>query len=886
MSTVKVGLEITARKHGSVVSAFGSTQKTVEVLGQTIDKAGKKQAQFGRVIDRSMNRGRAVGEMVKKYYALDTAIGKATRSQIQLNKAMASKEAGIANRRQLRGEMFDTAGHAAVFGAPIIGAVKTYMRQEDAATELKMTMMRADGTYGQFNQVLKQAVDLGKDLPGTTENFIRLGTALKEQGVSDNRIVGGGLRTSANLNVVMGMDEYEGGTFFAKMLESHGLDDKDFDKAADLTQRAKFAFGLKKDDMLNSMSYYGANTNLMGLTGVENYEKLLAIQGIGAQNAIESSKFGTSFRGLLDRFASGPKMIEMATKGMKGEVKDILDKSGVKFDFFDEKRNFKGIDHMVKEMEKLNIIKEKFGGEGVSLVSNALFGQENGDLAKLISQVGVEGYQKNLQLMREQADLNMRIAERTSTLSSALEQLGGVAENTFGVFGGVFKDDIRAFANTAQDFIENTLEPWLQKNKGLVLGTVKFVGSLFALKLGFLGIKYAASMVAAPFKTLWVGFARMNALINTFNLWRLTGGLANVSKGFSVATKGAIAFTKAIVFGDIITGFSMAGKAALGFGKALLLSPVTWIVAAIAVGALLIYKYWKPISAFLGGVFEGIGEYFKPLSPMFESLSEKLRPVINFFKELFSAEQVAEGGARSFGYNVGAVIGAILSDVVTVGAMIIDGWRMIFDVLFNTVGSVWDEIQNAFNGGLSGISALIINWSPIGLFYSAFAAVLSWFGIELPAKFTGFGSMIMNGLLNGIKAGATSVLTYITNIGNQIKTAFAGIMGIKSPSRVFMGYGVNMIEGLNIGLARQAPKAENQIKSLSDRLGINPDSDVGFSVNGGSSGGGNYTINFQPTINAPGGDPARIQEALKLAQREFEQMMKQYLFDQGRRSFS
>ena len=59
---------------------------------------------------------------------------------------------------------------------------------------------------------------------------------------------------------------------------------------------------------------------------------------------------------------------------------------------------------------------------------------------------------------------------------------------------------------------------------------------------------------------------------------------------------------------------------------------------------------------------------------------------------------------------------------------------------------IWGSVKTAFNGGITGVSALIINWSPIGLFYAAFAKVLSWFGVDLPSQFTSFGAMILTGL--------------------------------------------------------------------------------------------------------------------------------------------
>ncbi|QGR75588.1 phage tail tape measure protein [Acinetobacter lwoffii] len=114
---------------------------------------------------------------------------------------------------------------------------------------------------------------------------------------------------------------------------------------------------------------------------------------------------------------------------------------------------------------------------------------------------------------------------------------------------------------------------------------------------------------------------------------------------------------------------------------------------------------------------------------------------------------------------------------------------------------IWSTIKTAFNGGIKGISALIINWSPIGLFYSAFAKVLSWFGIDLPAKFTGFGAMILEGLKNGILSKVNAVKDAITGAVSGVIDKAKGILGIHSPSRVFMGIGGYTMQGMANGIA-------------------------------------------------------------------------------------
>ncbi|HGX5929027.1 TPA: phage tail tape measure protein, partial [Escherichia coli] len=63
----------------------------------------------------------------------------------------------------------------------------------------------------------------------------------------------------------------------------------------------------------------------------------------------------------------------------------------------------------------------------------------------------------------------------------------------------------------------------------------------------------------------------------------------------------------------------------------------------------------------------------------------------------------------------------------------------------------WEEVKTAFNGGVLGVSKLILNWSPLGLFYKAFAGVMKWFNIDLPGQFTEFGGHLIDGLVNGIK---------------------------------------------------------------------------------------------------------------------------------------
>lgn len=130
---------------------------------------------------------------------------------------------------------------------------------------------------------------------------------------------------------------------------------------------------------------------------------------------------------------------------------------------------------------------------------------------------------------------------------------------------------------------------------------------------------------------------------------------------------------------------------------------------------------------------------------------------------------------------------------------------------------IWSTIKTAFNGGIKGVSALIINWSPIGLFYMAFAKVMSWFGIELPSKFTGFGGMIIDGLIKGIKTGFEKLKGLWATINSYMPSFMQRSMDIHSPSRVMAGLGGHIMGGLRLGLQQGFPELKTK---FADVLGI------------------------------------------------------------------
>jgi hypothetical protein len=205
-------------------------------------------------------------------------------------------------------------------------------------------------------------------------------------------------------------------------------------------------------------------------------------------------------------------------------------------------------------------------------------------------------------------------------------------------------------------------------------------------------------------------------------------------------------------------------------------------------------------------------------------------------------------------------------------------------------GGLWDQVRTAFSGGIGAIAALIVNWSPLGLFYQAFAGVMSYFGIEMPAQFTTFGGNLISGLVNGITNGLGAVKTAITTVADTTVGWFKEKLGIHSPSRVFGELGGFISQGAAIGIEGEQGKVAKAAIALATvaaaSFGIPTmaapsigmptmapvpidarQSILGQGMPGAGAGAGmaaagagsTYTITINP---APGMDPAAIARAV------------------------
>lgn len=159
-------------------------------------------------------------------------------------------------------------------------------------------------------------------------------------------------------------------------------------------------------------------------------------------------------------------------------------------------------------------------------------------------------------------------------------------------------------------------------------------------------------------------------------------------------------------------------------------------------------------------------------------------------------------------------IGLALTAIAGAAYLIYQNW----DAVKSYFSATWQEITAGFNAGVGGVLTVLANFSPLGLVYQAFAGVLQYLGVDMPKRFTEFGSMIIDGLINGLRAGLGLLRDTLVGISDSTVGWFKERLGIHSPSKVFAELGGFTMAGLSQGLEAGMSGPLSMMTSLTQQL--------------------------------------------------------------------
>lgn len=858
---VLVGLKIGAAISSTLSAAFGSARSTVQQLGRATDSLTARQRQLGTELSAALARGgTGIERMRRQYDQVGRTIDQLRLKQERLTASIARGETLKAQRADLRGEFKETAGTALAFGAPIVQALRTGISFQDEVRDIRITAGFDAAEEAELAKMIR-GVALDKNQAQSDVN-LGVGT-LVAGGLDDLKALKEYTPVMAEVATATraGMEDLANTTI---ALRDHlKITATDYKATMNMLVAGGKAGQFELPDMAKHLPGLASQYGNMGQTGKGAVAELTAALQVTRMGAGNSDEAANNLRNLLSKLTSPDTIKSFKDAGI--DLKDSM-----------EQQASKGMTPLKSMLATISTYLGSAGPSAAKKYRSALEIKDDQEREMALQRLD-EAYKLG-ELFRDQQVMAAlrpllanrdKLAEIESGSQNAADQ--DVVGADFALRMDTAGSSVKAFRiglselsislsdallPAVNDLLKDIIpvvhrfSEWTGENPKLVKGIVGLVGGLLAGKLAFIGLKYGINLVLSPITSVATTLTSLSARWTMLRAMWQAGRFAPFVIGLSRVGAGLLSVLR--FSGLFLRGVGMAfGAPVMLAGRGLL-----------------------TLAGILGG-----------------SLVTGLRLAGHAVLWLGRALML-----NPIGLAITAIAGAAY--------LIYRYWEPIKGFF----SGLWNELKSDAGNGITGILSIVANFSPLGLFYRGFAGVMNYFGVEMPARFSEFGGMLIQGLVSGIRRAAGAVKDVILSIGGSIKEWFAGTLGIHSPSRVFIGYGQNIGEGAALGIAGSRGLVRDAAMGLAGasdvRLsapslapvagsgrGMAPPNMAAVSAASALAGAaaGDVTFNYNPVIHLPGGGPeagAQLQAGLRMSFAEFERHMREFMRQEQRLSFS
>ena len=487
--------------------------------------------------------------------------------------------------------------------------------------------------------IRKQARDIGATTAFSPGDVARTQTTLARSGYDAGAVLAA-TGSTVNLSLAADVDIAEAADIITNMQSAFNLSTTEIERVADVMTKGFTSSNTGLVELGEAMKYVAPIAEAAGAS----IEDTTAMLGILADNGIKGSMAGTGASAMFNRL-----------QAPMGKAVDAIKELGVKTR--DSKGNMLPVEKILKDIH-------------TSFAKNKLGTAEQGEYLKVI--FGEEAMKGAIKLVAAAGD---------GSLASKREQIAG-SKGTTERIAKIQTDNLDGDLKNLQSAWEDLqIEVFEKEDSALRRLTVSATDLLG---------KVAAWAKANPelTKTLF------NVVTGALALVGVLGGIGLIAWPVIAGINGIIAAA-----GLLSVVFSTAGTAIVAAVGAISL-PVLAVAGAIVAGVLLIRKYWEPLGAFFSGVVEGlktafapVAEMFAPLAPIFDAISEKIRVVWQWFKDLLAPVKATQETLDRC-KNVGVAFGQALASALTAPLDIFNSLSGKVGWLLEKLGVIKKESSN------------------------------------------------------------------------------------------------------------------------------------------------------------------------------------------------
>lgn len=688
---------------------MSTTKNVLKSIGEEIANVDRRQRTMRESMAVFGKMGKDVSALRTQYYALGRAADTLRASQSRLADVQSRIDANSARRSVIGGELRGAATTFGVVAASAMLPVRSAVAFENAMLGVAKQVEGARDASGNltpiYSAIRKEIFGMAREVPVVTTELAGMAAAGARMGVARTELMGF-VRTSA-----MMADAFE--------MPSAQLAD-DMGKIAGLFHIPIPRIG----ELADAINYLDDNTRSTGGGIIDVMRRIGGMAATIKMPAREAAALGSTFLSLgssaeVAGTASNAVMRILGAATVQSKrVREGLSSIGFNPADVQSSMSKDSTGTILRLLDKLNTL----SSEQRMVAATSIFGAEYGDdIAKLST--GTAEYRKQLELVRsEQANGSMsrEFNARLKTTGAQWQIAKNRAFELGTVIGQTLLPSVNSLMGAVGPMVTQFAE-FAQRNPGMVKSVIATTLALTGARVAILGVGYAVTAIKGPVLSVMGYVAR----------WRAAGALASMGRFGPVAMRAVGAIR--VVGGAI---------AAIGGG------PIAIAVAAITAGALVVRKYWQPIKAFMGGVWDGfrtevqpaiasVMSAVQPLRPAWESISgaigdawgsvvKFLEPVIMSKSELSAIAVVGKlvGSTLANSFTVGIkVIAGVIRHTVWLGTKIVE----VGSVIVSAFTSAWGKVESVVGASTARIMRLI---SPM---VGAVGTVAGMLGFSMPA---------------------------------------------------------------------------------------------------------------------------------------------------------
>lgn len=562
--------------------------------------------------------------------------------------------------------------------------------------------------------------------------------------------------------------------------------------------------------------------------GVEAFQKLAYA---GRMSGVETEKLSAS----LVKF---DRMVAEATGGNKTYMQTFED-LGIKIK--DSAGNLRQPNEIFEDVA--DIFHNTEDGIGKTALAVELFGKSGADLIPMLNdgKAGLKAFYAEAE--RLGLALSNEMIAKGDAFSDQLENIGEQVKGVKLQLGAALIPALSAATEKISKVIDK-ITKWVQENPELAatIGNIAMTTGKWIAILGTAAI--AISSVAFIILQFRKAFRAMSDAV--------TIGISifkNIKNTFLVVDKAMKGYTKTQKLATVATKL---------FNKALKANPILTIISLIiALGAVVysVIKNWDKIAAWFKKLWDAIVGIFKAA---WEAIKKVWSTVTGWFSNLWGGIKAGAGKAWE---GIKNTINKAREGVQKAWGSV-KGW----------FSNLWSNVKSGISNAWGGIKDWFSNLQPVEWMRGAWENVGTFFE-NLGPRFYEWGKNLLQGLWNGITSMVDKIVEGMKNIGRRIANGFKSILGINSPSRLFAEYGLNITQGLVVGLDRGGAIVENATEGVAMQAtrGITQSMQSSTVNTSTIVGGGNTgpSITYAPQITFAG-------STTREARDEFGKMLKQH----------